>query len=95
MCTVHQAISNLSCLYLVRYTLIGLRRVDPSQYGFEWIDGTSVNDTYSNWADGEPDNNYRSEDCVVLDGSPIKWMDKPCPAPTWYMCQRKTGTVLL
>ena len=79
-------------LYSVKSALIGLQRVDPSQYGFEWIDGTSV--MYLNWADGEPSNNG-TEDCVVLDGNLTQWKDRACHALNWYMCQRQTGTVLL
>ena len=88
---------DVSCYCSLRFcfavrggTFIGLERVDASQYGFEWIDGTSVNDSYSNWADGEPSNNLQ-EDCVVLEGIPKQWQDNACTGPRWYICQRKTG----
>jgi len=41
-----------------------------------------VEDTYTNWADGQPDNDRRSQDCVILYG--IQFEDSEYTGPRWY-----------
>uniref|UniRef100_F6Z4P5 C-type lectin domain-containing protein n=2 Tax=Ciona intestinalis TaxID=7719 RepID=F6Z4P5_CIOIN len=73
---------------------IGLKRSNVSTTGFQWNDG--ANETASNtlWLKGEPNNNYRIENCVQMGlREPrkiilYKWNDVFCNAPGRYICQR-------
>ena len=56
---------------------------------FKWLDGTTVADTFSAWATGEP-NNPGVEDCGVMyvSGSGKgKWNNDGCTAPWHIVCQ--------
>ena len=56
---------------------------------FEWLDGTTLADTFSPWDAGEP-NNPGSENCVFLyvSGSGKgKWNDDPCRYSRPIVCQ--------
>jgi len=59
---------------------------------FDWLDGTNVGETYSNFIDGEPDNQNGEEDCgvffIAIDG---KWRSQLCSYGRQYVCQRYTG----
>jgi len=62
---------------------------------FEWTDGSPV--TYTNWDDGEPNNEYHGgyEDCVVLwlgywqENSEFLWNDYPCHYLESFVCKKK------
>ena len=70
-----------------------MRRITTSQYGFEWVDGTAVNDSYSNWATGKP----RLYDYVMIayemSHTGLVWYTFYCSGntPVFYICQRKIG----
>ena len=56
---------------------------------FEWLDGTSVADTFSAWAPDEP-NNVGAEKCGIMyvTGSARgKWSSDGCAAPRYTVCQ--------
>lgn len=58
---------------------------------FEWLDGTSVKDTFSAWANGEPNYSGR-ENCGMLYASGSakgKWNNDRCIASLYIVCQKK------
>lgn len=55
---------------------------------FEWLDGTSVEDTFSAWNTGEP--NYKgTENCgsLYVSGPKGKWNNDPCTTSLYIVCQ--------
>ena len=61
-----------------------------SEKVFEWLDGTSVADTFSAWSTGEPNNHGGIENCAQLyvSGSGKgKWNDEPCSNSRFIVCQ--------
>jgi hypothetical protein len=56
---------------------------DEPADGWEWVDGSSPDPVYENWADGQPDNYYwwessAGEHCGHIYGSNGKWNDLRC-----------------
>ncbi|KAG8519254.1 Low affinity immunoglobulin epsilon Fc receptor [Galemys pyrenaicus] len=64
---------------------IGLQDLDI-EGEFVWMDGSPLD--YSNWRQGEPNNDGQGEDCVVMEGSG-QWNDAFCytPRDSW-VCDR-------
>ena len=55
---------------------------------FRWLtSGTEL--TYTNWADGEPNNSGDIEDCVTLWSSNGKWNDQSCAKRFSSVCEIK------
>ena len=54
---------------------------------FSWLDETNVGDTYSNFADGEPNNFNVPENCGVFYTSTGLWKSEQCTARP-HVCQR-------
>ena len=71
---------------------MGMERVDYSgrPSAFSWLDGTSVGDTYSNFADRELNNEQGQEDCGVFYTSNGLWRSESCES-RYYVCQRPAG----
>ena len=44
---------------------LGLRKKHPKAQ-FQWVDGTSLNGSYINWAPGEPNNDLDRELCTAM-----------------------------
>ena len=57
---------------------------------FEWLDGTNVDETYDNFADGEPNNHNNPEGCGVFCTCSGLWKSEKCES-RYYVCQRETG----
>ena len=77
-------------LILAQIVLIGLVPNRASKYGFEWTDGSLVEDGYMNWEIDEP-SQEDNQQCVVIDGNEKKWQDGPCASSKHYACQRSSG----
>ena len=75
----NQFIENLTKDRLTDSTVgawIGLQRKSNSL--FYWIDGTPLQDQYTNWWPGEPNNAKGNEDAVYMSIDGGKWSDDPC-----------------
>ena len=79
---------------------IGLTRIRNDSNGseFEWVDKTPVTDGFSNWANGEPNNVGKSENCVNIGWRHragelgYQWVDVKCTNwPSRYICQKSAG----
>ena len=57
---------------------------------FDWLDGTSVADTFNNFALGEPNNNQPPEECGVFFTNDGFWKSERCES-RHYVCQKETG----
>ena len=77
-------------LILAQSVLIGLVPNRASKYGFEWTDGSLVEDGYMNWEIDEP-SVQGNEQCVVITDNTKRWRDDPCTSPKHYACQRSSG----
>ncbi|XP_041376074.1 C-type lectin lectoxin-Thr1-like [Gigantopelta aegis] len=53
---------------------------------FIWENGKSVD--FTNWYDGEPDNNGNDEDCVQFTTFEEKWEDVKCTDDIKYICEK-------
>ena len=60
---------------------------------FDWLNGTNVGDTYSNFAGGEPNNDQTTEDCGVFYTSTKLWSSELCGSQP-YVCQKKAGYLI-
>ena len=80
-------------LILAQSVLIGLVPNPASKYGFEWTDGSLVEDGYMNWAIGEP-SVQGNEQCVVIQNNTKRWSDDTCVSNKHYACQRSSGKSL-
>ncbi|XP_065514322.1 C-type Lectin CRL-like [Caloenas nicobarica] len=69
-------------------TWVGLYDKEHSR-GWKWSDDSVID--YTNWAPGQPDNQWDKEDCVVLDVfSGFKlWHDYPCNVKFPFLCQHE------
>jgi len=75
----------LSRLPEANHAWIGLNDL-ASEGNFEWVTGETV--SYTNWADGEP-NNYYEEDCVNVLYPTGEWNDNGCERHPeyFYICE--------
>lgn len=72
-----------------------LGATDKLQEGdFKWLDGTSVNESYINWMDGQPSNDQPDgEQCLSMLVHedylqiPGKWNDDKCDSGEKYVCE--------
>ena len=62
---------------------------------FEWLDGTNVGDTYSNFAAGEPNNDPDPQHCGVFFTKTGSWKSEDCGSERFYACQRLAGTNII
>lgn len=67
---------------------IGLNKQEPSQW---WWSFASENfykddDTYRNWASGQPNNNGGIEFCVQMVVTSGVWHDYPCNSTSYFVC---------
>ncbi|XP_035677683.1 C-type lectin lectoxin-Lio2-like [Branchiostoma floridae] len=71
---------------------IGLNDM-ATEDAFVWSDGTPVNTCgYTNWAPGQPDNFFWSQDCGRLwDFANFKWDDENCASKHHFVCQIGPG----
>ena len=58
-----------------------------SEGSWEWVDGTSMEHTWSSWRKGEPNDGGRQEDCLNIRSSDKNWNDAPCERTYYYVCQ--------
>ena len=60
---------------------LGLRK-ENAQSPFQWVDGRSLNGSYTNWSPGEPNNHHGLELCteMLVSGTygSHKWNDIRC-----------------
>ncbi len=56
-----------------------------SESKFEWADGRPL--TWSNWADGQPNNSQCGQDCTVLEDDG-RWADKHCEQHLPFVCSQ-------
>ena len=57
---------------------------------FDWLDSTNVGKTFSNFADGEPDNSPDLQHCGVFYTICGLWRSEKC-TPRPFLCQRPPG----
>ena len=71
---------------------LGMKRVGYAEQpaDFDWLDGTSVGDTYNNFADGD-NNNQGQENCGVFYTIDGFWRSELCSLKRCYVCQRLAG----
>jgi len=76
---------------------IGLKKAKTSDY-FQWIDGTMLQDTWSDWYSDEPNDDSQQETCVIVGwfhdtSRGHKWTDVDCNerSRSRYICQRSIG----
>ncbi|KAK3507419.1 hypothetical protein QTP70_020383 [Hemibagrus guttatus] len=65
-------------------TWIGLSD-EVKEREWKWVDGTTLNTSFSYWAEGEP-NNAGEEDCAVISGS--IWNDRKCSDKLPWICEK-------
>lgn len=72
------------------HTRLGL--ISPNRNNvFEWLDGTSVAHTFSDWASGEP-NLVGQENCGMMyfsHGYRGQWLNDPCSTELSIVCQKE------
>ena len=90
---MHKLFLLFANLILVETVLIGLVPSNASKYGFEWIDGSLVEDGYMNWMDDKPSFNDNQQ-CVVIVYNGAKWRDEACGRAKNYASQRPLGKSL-
>ena len=59
---------------------------------FKWVDGTSVGETFSEWAPGEPNYPGVDENCAymyVSGGKEGEWNNNPCDQLHHVVCQKQ------
>ena len=69
---------------IAKRTWIGLHRDPKNKSRWLWVDGSYV--TYTNWYNGEPNDNNGEEDCVEM-SSTGKWNDQNCNDSVSYICE--------
>ncbi|XP_066921242.1 lymphocyte antigen 75-like isoform X2 [Clytia hemisphaerica] len=59
------------------------------EHNFRWSTGESfhLGESYSNWNNKEPNDNYGRENCVEMYSTHGKWNDMPCSYKLSYLCQ--------
>ena len=88
---VQQALVGALSFHYVGMTWIGLHRDPKSNSQWLWVDGSSAD--YTNWAQGEPNNEQGTEDCVGIPSSlaPANWSDLACDISLFYVCELTIG----
>jgi hypothetical protein len=75
-------------------TLSGMYRLKSSLFTCSLIElliqGTPIEDTYSNWHTGEPNNANGSEDCVLLYFEDSTFNDYKCQSRENFICKKNT-----
>ncbi|KAK6304425.1 hypothetical protein J4Q44_G00250110 [Coregonus suidteri] len=74
---------------------IGLKEEDDTEGTWTWLDGTELTQGY--WADGEPNDYRRNEDCAAIYSNyPMRtwdprktWNDAPCRNALKWICEMK------
>ncbi|KAF6209142.1 hypothetical protein GE061_014886 [Apolygus lucorum] len=75
-----------------KYLWIGGTRLD-SEKGFFWMtDGQPVNENFTNWMTGEPNNAGGNEQCLSYEwggaqGKELGWNDLDCAVTSPYICE--------
>ncbi|XP_071183661.1 asialoglycoprotein receptor 1-like isoform X1 [Salvelinus alpinus] len=78
---------------IVRYNTgfwIGLKEEEDTEGTWTWLDGTELTQGY--WADGEPNDDKKAEDCAAIYSKthPRKtWNDAPCTHALKWICEMK------
>uniref|UniRef100_A0A8C7TDK0 C-type lectin domain-containing protein n=1 Tax=Oncorhynchus mykiss TaxID=8022 RepID=A0A8C7TDK0_ONCMY len=87
------AIQALRYSSIVRYNTgfwIGLKEEEDTEGSWTWLDGTELTQGY--WADGEPNDYKKAEDCAAIYSKtyPRKtWNDAPCTHALKWICEMK------
>ncbi|CAK8689442.1 macrophage mannose receptor 1-like isoform X2 [Clavelina lepadiformis] len=76
-------------------TYIGLKRKSVRDFTFEWLDGTPLSETYTNWFKNHPRPYTTGYNCVVIGHAPqlrsvYHWWSVDCSTRSGYVCQRET-----
>ena len=77
---------------------IGAQDIDNA-FNFLWIDGTPMEGGYTNWHEGEPNNNNEglgpehcalkySKNAISAKNDYLQWNDVPCFLELLYICQK-------
>lgn len=57
--------------------------------GYQWVSGDPL--TYTNWADGEPNDWDGLEPCALVNPTTGTWNDQKCEIPNNWICSIKKG----
>lgn len=74
-----------------RAAWIGLNDLGTTT-GWEWSDGKVTK--FLNWQDGQPDNWYDTEDCVIMQ-TKGKWDDRNCGDKASFICKKANNSVII
>jgi hypothetical protein len=66
----------------IGYNNINAQFWEEPSGGWSWVNGSSS--SYTNWASGQPDDYWSSEDCAHLYDSSDEWNDLDCGIDNWY-----------
>nr|XP_039267088.1 uncharacterized protein LOC120342363 [Styela clava] len=70
------------------YTWIGATDAVAEDY-YRWSDGTAVDDYYTDWQPGQPDQFTNYEDCLEIRYySSLAWNDRACESRNGHVCQQ-------
>uniref|UniRef100_UPI00398F886B hepatic lectin-like n=1 Tax=Pristiophorus japonicus TaxID=55135 RepID=UPI00398F886B len=61
---------------------------------WHWVDGTDNEATGTYWAPGEPNNDYKNEDCALTLNNG-QWNDVPCSFTYKWICERPSFSYFL
>ena len=96
LASIHNDAENAEALELctewVSVCWIGGRRIDRTQYGYHWLDGSDWK--YTKWNNAEPNDQGGIEDCVELLPNG-KWNDNRCGPSRRPLCRIIAGTIHL
>ncbi|XP_059846839.1 C-type lectin domain family 10 member A-like [Hypanus sabinus] len=67
---------------------IGLSDAE-SEGDWIWVDGTDYSSSLTNWAEGEPNNEGYTEDCVEIFVTG-EWNDLPCNVFRYWLCEKSS-----
>nr|XP_060619832.1 hepatic lectin-like isoform X1 [Anolis sagrei ordinatus] len=65
---------------------IGLSDIEAENH-WKWVDGRDSNNGFTHWAQGEPNDDGKIEDCAHLWNNG-EWNDVYCTYPCFYICER-------
>ncbi|XP_019642689.1 PREDICTED: C-type lectin domain family 10 member A-like [Branchiostoma belcheri] len=60
---------------------------------WQWVDGTDFDSAVTNWAQHEPNNLKKGEDCAQIWHNG-RWNDQTCTNKHAYICEKRTGKAL-